>query len=79
MINILDDALDVRCDYEKAAILGDEDGKAFAFEDAFNIGHQAYRNGLSMPVLLKSVPDLKKAWTAGWYTGRQDEFSDESE
>ncbi|MFJ2454008.1 hypothetical protein ACIOWK_20190 [Pseudomonas protegens] len=82
MSNTLDDALDIRCDFEKATILGDEDGISFALHDAFCIGNEAYWENSKIPGLFKSVPCLKKAWDSGWYTGQEDEqnkFLDSSE
>jgi len=66
-------ALDIRCDFEKATILGDEDGISFALDEAFCMGNEAYWESSKIPELFKSVPCLKKAWDSGWFTGQEDE------
>ena len=71
-------ALDVRCDYEKALIQDDAEAAAFACYDAGCLGYRAYGDGQNMPpALFRSALDLRKAWTAGWKAAQSAQVLDD--
>lgn len=71
-------ALDVRCDYEKALIQEDAEAAAFACYDAGCLGHRAYRDGQNMPpALFQNASGLCRAWTAGWKAAQRAEALDD--
>jgi hypothetical protein len=71
-------ALDVRCDYEKALILDDTEAAALACYDAGCLGHLAYGEGQSAaPALFQNASGLRKAWAAGWKAAQRAEALDD--